>query len=483
VSARAEAEQILDPLTGLLHACVDDPELFFTEFLRVKSLRRWQKKLCAQIRARLRAGDYRISVLVRSCHGAGKTWFVAGLLIWFIVTRPNSRGLTTAPTWKQVKDTLWAEISKLYRGSILPGHFGHVLESRFETGRKEWFASGVSSDHMENIEGQHSPTAAIRIVDEAKAVEQGMFDATKGIFTAPEILDVWISTPSIQSGPFYERDVSDDESVIRAVVDIDELCNDPNIPAGERAAFANWKQECLLEWGEASSEYQSRVMARYIDNAEGALYPSSWVERAMAAEWEIDKPLVAALDVAGTVDGDENALAIAAGPDNQDKIHVRSLASWHERDTMVTKGKLLLALRGLGPIGLRVAVYVDANGLGKGVADAARYDGVNVGHYVGSTSPRDPSRYQYRKYEDAWHLRDLLEKNLIRLPRSQALKAQLCAMRYEVLINGKIRIIDPVDSPDLVDAVIMACAGMRQGKGFFSRTDDRRYSPADFRAF
>lgn len=443
---------VAEALRGLLELCVDDPTLFFREFLRVR-LRTWQQNVCDEIRAQLLAKNFRIAVLIRSCHGAGKTWFVAGLLLWFVVTRPKSRGVTTAPTWKQVEDLLWGDVAALYRGSLLAGRFGRVLSTRFDTGDKEWFASGVSSDHFENIEGQHSTVAAIRIVDEAKAVEQDMFDATDGIFTAPETLDVWISTPSIESGPFYERDVNGPESVIRAVVDIDDLIGDQNVPQAERRAFEEWKEERKKAWGESSSTYQSRVLAKYAKDAEGSLFPSGWVETAMAHEFEIAAPVRAGMDCAGSIDGDENAVAVVAGPDGEDRLHVHSIESWHERDTMLSKGRAMALTS--------APLRVDVIGLGKGIADALHHDGRDVEEYRASDAPRDTTRFANRKAEDCWALRDLMEAKKLRLPNSQKLKTQFCAMRYEISTNGKIKIVDPPDSPDLADAVVIACAGPR----------------------
>lgn len=468
-----------DALIGLLERCVDDPEFFFVEILRVKSLRRWQRRACAELRARLEAGQFRNALHVRSCHGAGKTFFVAGLLLWFEFTRPLSRGLTTAPTWKQVEDTLWREVASLYSGSLLYGQFGRLLASSLEFGGV-WFASGVASDRMENTEGQHSPTATIRIVDEAKAVPDYVFIATKGIFTSPEILDVWISTPSIQSGEFYERDVSDDASVLRIVVDIDELISDPNITAKDRDGFANWKLECIRDWGEESPEFQSRVLARYVDNADGALFPASWIEKAMAASFDVALPVIAGFDVAGSVDGDENAVAVVAGPNGADQLHVRSIESWKERDTMVSKGRALAIARPA-----KAPLRVDMQGLGKGVGDSLRQDGWQVEEYKAANSARDSARFANRKAEDAWYLRDLLEKGSIRLPNDQRLKAQLAAMKYKILASGKTQVVDPSDSPDLADAVIIGCAGRRNGKGFFSTGDaaDRFLTKQDYRAF
>lgn len=63
--------------------------------------------------------------------------------------------------------------------------------------------------------------------------------------------------------------------------------------------------------------------------------------------------------------------------------------------------------------------------------------------------------------------RGLLEAGRIRLPKSPILKAQLLGMRYTIDPKGRIRVVDPSDSPDHVDAVLIALAG-DMNDGYFA---------------
>src|SRR5690348_3619215 len=50
---------------------------------------------------------------VRSCHGIGKTATAAEVVLWFLAAfGPEALVVTTAPTWRQVRDLLWREIRK-----------------------------------------------------------------------------------------------------------------------------------------------------------------------------------------------------------------------------------------------------------------------------------------------------------------------------------------------------------------------------------
>lgn len=437
---------VADRLRELFEKTHDDPEAFCKGVLRVH-LREWQRRFLQSIKDRLARGRH-IEAHLRTCHGAGKTFIVACLVLWLVATRPDARVLTTAPTWAGVEHLLWPEIARVYNGSLLRDlQFGTMLSTQFRV-REGWYAIGASSDRPENLEGHHSPVSSMRVADEAKAVPDEVFDATKGMLDAPETFDIWISTPSIQTGRFFDRDVNGGEDVLRVVVTIDDLIAE-GIPGK-----TEWKASALKDWGEDSPEYQSRAMARYVDDAEGALFPLSWIDRAMAATWTVEGPIVAGFDVAGSKDGDESVVAVAAGTDPEKFAEVKSLTCWRERDTMVSKGKARVAADG-------AKLRVDGIGLGKGVLDSLVADGYPAEEYRASDKPHDETRFANRKAEDAWSVRKRLENGLLKLPADLTLKAQLAAMKYKILPSGKSQVIDPSDSPDRADAVIIALAGRK----------------------
>lgn len=433
-------------LVALLALCHGDPAAFWRLVLRGEP-RRWQEATCEEIRVRLAAGERHIRVLCRTAHGSGKTTLAAALALWFTATRPLSRGITTAPTWSGVEGVLWVEIARQHGASLLASAaVGRLLSTELSFG-VAWDLVGLSTDHAVNLEGRHSPTAAVRIVDEAKAVEPAIIESTEALLDAPETLDVWISTPSIPSGPFFTRDAKGGSGIVRAVVTIDDLI------AEGLEGKAEWKAARLAEWGEHSPEYESRCMARYVSDAEGALFPFAWIERAMDAAFDVDLVPVAALDVAGSVAGDASALALVSGPDDLGRFRVRSVESWRERDTGATRGRALHLAREAGA----VTLAVDTVGIGQGVADALRGErGISVVPFRASDKAEQADRFQNRKAEIAWALRLALEAGLVRLPKHDGLRRELAAMRYAITPQGRIKVTDPSDSPDLVDSVLIA---------------------------
>ena len=94
----------MEELTDVLEVYYDNPAAFLEDMLDMKC-DNWQGEVAADI------AEYP-KVAVKSGQGVGKTALEAGLIIWFLVCRPFSKVIATAPTMQQLYDVLWAEISK-----------------------------------------------------------------------------------------------------------------------------------------------------------------------------------------------------------------------------------------------------------------------------------------------------------------------------------------------------------------------------------
>lgn len=461
-------------LFELRRAAYYSPLDFFRVWLRFPYLYTWQKDFLGQVGERIRGGQRKIKAVVRTCHGAGKTLTAAGLMQAFMYTRQEPRVLTLAQSWVGIETLIWAEVGRQWTRSLQGDlGWGKLTGTKLQLSKGS-FAFGMSTDRPGRLEGQHSPFAAMRIVDEAKEVDDKSFEATEGLLDAPESWDVWISTPSIPSGKFYERDSRADSDTIRVRVTIEDLIEDyerfgyPSL-AGKRA----WRDAMLVEWGgEDDPRYQSRAMANYVDNVEGALFPLSWVERAFATDFgDPRRPSGAYLgaarvgmDVAGSVDGDANTTAPVQYLEDGRLQAVATIREWAERDTMISKDKAQRHARELAIGKLRI----DVNGLGQGVADQARREGgLEIEGYRSTEKARKSEDFSNRKAEDGWHLRKLLEDGKVDLsrivePARSKLRKQMAAMRYQELESGAKRVVDPADSPDLAEALIIAAAPERK---------------------
>jgi hypothetical protein len=443
-------------LVQLLAEVADDPGEFARIVLGV-TLYPWQKDITDDIARRLARGERRIKVLVRAAHNSGKSFLSAVLLLWFMSTRAGSRGLVLGPKWQVLTDVLFGEIRALHAKSLLGRmNFGRCTVDRITFDEATWFATAAASDQPATLEGQHSLVGAIRIVDEGRAVDDAVYTATEGVLASRESVDLWISTAGVTLGRFYRRDVIDTDDVIRRKITIDQ-CVLEGIPGAEA-----WRSDRLRDWGEGSIEYRSRALSEYVADGEDQLYPTSWIEHAQDAGFSVEGAPVGGLDPAGSTAGDATAFCLLAGPDADGRFEVRSVTSWRVADTQVTKGRVLLLLRDAHASSLAV----DVIGLGQGLKDSLALDFTGTSGFRSSDRADDPTRFQNRKAEVSWELRCLLEAGKIALPRNDALRREMLMTKYVVTPKGAIRVVDPPDSPDNLDALLIALSAQRKDVEF-----------------
>ena len=104
LTAVAELTPALRPVRTLLEACRDDPARFQEEVL---GRRLWAKQVeVCQAIARSPI------TVVPAGRAVGKSFLLAGTVLWWLYTRPGSLVITTGPDHRQVVSVLWKEIRR-----------------------------------------------------------------------------------------------------------------------------------------------------------------------------------------------------------------------------------------------------------------------------------------------------------------------------------------------------------------------------------
>src|SRR3982750_2158900 len=80
-----------------------DAKLFIQEILGVETLEAYQERVIDEVWKHERT-------VIRACHDLGKSFLMARIAITFLNVFPNSKVITTAPTFTQVERILWSEI-------------------------------------------------------------------------------------------------------------------------------------------------------------------------------------------------------------------------------------------------------------------------------------------------------------------------------------------------------------------------------------
>jgi len=442
----------------------------FVRFPKGQHLAPYQEEILAQLPVVKRAS-------VRGPHTLGKTTVMALAVLWFAETREGTdwKIITTASAWRQLRFFLWPEVHKWARLldweklGTTPWRDGIQLLDmgiKLDTGQ----AVAVASDRADQIEGAHADNL-LYLLDESKAVPAETFDAVEGAFagaggdTSSEAYALSVSTPGEPAGRFYDiqsRKARYADWWVRAV------SREEAIAVGRMSK--EWAAARLLQWGEESAIYQNRVAGNFASSDEDAVIPLSWVEAAVqrwqdlhdADAFELPPFTCVGVDVA------------RSGPAHT--VHalrygnvIEELRDRQHKMTTETTGEVVGVLRA-HPEGY---ASVDVNGVGAGVVDQLREQGLDVEAFSAGSRASDgwvditgELLAHNRRAEAWWTLRELLHPELgaeIALPPDETLIGDLTAPHYRIgsggriLVEKKEEVEKRIDrSTDFGDAVVQA---------------------------
>lgn len=455
----------LDPM---VRASRQDPVWFCREVLGV---RLWSKQ--EEILRALR--DHR-RVAVPSGHNVGKTFLAACAALSFLACYPGSKVITTSTNFQGVKLRLWREIRKLHSRAILPIG-GEMLDVQLKLDSSGWEAVGLSVDAPDSFQGFHDENILV-VFDEAQGIPRPIWEATETMMGSANAHWLAIANPIYTSGEFWEacRNPRDWHKIQISCVD------HPNVTAAAAgcpapfpaAVSAEWVDRCRKRWGEASGLFRSRVLGEFPEEGEDTVIPLSLLERVADAKPPAGDGRHMGVDVArfGT---DENVAVLLV-----DGL-VQDMRSWSGQDLMATAGRVRHLMAEWRVDGENV--HVDVIGVGGGVVDRLREDGVLVdgvnfgaapaGEWTSTIGPDLPLKN--RRAELYWACRCLLQQGRLAIPRQHAdIWAELGWPSYTFDSGGRL-VIEPKDdikartgsSPDHADALVLALS--RTGQAMIPR--------------
>ena len=393
---------------------------------------------------------------VPSCFGAGKSWIAARVVAWWVAT--GGIAITTADTYRQVRDILWRELREAHRKGNLPGKIPQV-ECRWETGMKHAWAIGIKPDdtNQEGFQGIHG-TRVLTVYDEANGIPMALWDAGRGLATGSMDRRLAIGNPNEPMGPFYEACRSATWHVIHlSAFDTpnftgEEIADDT---AGKLVSPA-WVETLKQDGLEGTPFWQAKVLGEFPENASNVVIPLTWIERARYIPFVGDARDAAGLDVA-RFGVDDSVLLEGSGNGPE------SVVVLHGHDLMTVAGfgsRYLLTRRG--------QLAVDIIGVGAGVFDRMKELKL-PGSLLGVNAGAGPEEglFVNLRAQLWWKAREAFQREEISLQRLddanyQRLKQELSAVTYRPTSAGKIQIEGKeelkargVGSPDVADAFIL----------------------------
>ena len=279
-------------LTEIYSAYKKEPDFFVEHALGHLT---WSKQ-----REILRSVRDNQKTAVRACHGVSKTYAAAEVATWFLNCFEDSKVITTAPTFTQVRDLLWAEIGRFYRTSRIRLD-GECMTVSIRTKKAEHFAIGFSTDKPQRAEGWHAPQILF-IFDEAKGIPQWLWESIRGLMTGGFCRWLAISTTDgVNPGDQYEKCFKDDSGWNQIhiaahespyitgekfqgikIPDLERLDKfepfqiDPNNITIQIANQA-WIDECEKDWGKDSVLFTTKVRGEIDQGGEDTIIKLSQV--------------------------------------------------------------------------------------------------------------------------------------------------------------------------------------------------------------
>jgi hypothetical protein len=446
-------------LLNLFQKGQQDPVFFVENVVGMTTLWEKQREIMHSVRDNARTA-------VRSSNGVGKTFTTANTVTWFLTTHPNSVVVSTAPTSRQVKELLWQEINNIHANSKYPLG-GRCLNVSWTLGAK-WFAIGMSTDDPNRFQGFHADHI-LGVIDEAAGVEPPIWEGMDAILTSQGARLLVIGNPTEPSGRFYDAFSSplydkihisafDTPNFTENGITLDDLKTGDWQKKFKTMVYPalitpKWASERLIEWGEDSPAFQSRVLGNFPSIGDDTMIPLGWIMRAVERPIEIKNTdrCFMAVDVA-RFGSDESVIGIRRGNNFTRKevfnnMDVHTLSKQVQRMADEEKPEF---------------IKVDVVGIGAGVADNLRAWGYKAIDYVAQERAWSTERHVNRRTESWYKLREKFRKNEINIEKDDLLIGQLSSPRYEFDTSGRYKLESKEDmkkrglqSPDRGDVVAM----------------------------
>jgi len=432
---------------------------------------------------------------VRASHGVSKTFSAAEIAVWFLNCYENSKVITTAPTYVQMKMLLWAEINAIYARSRIKLE-GECLMTEIKTDEKDHYAIGFSTDTPARAEGWHAPSILF-IFDEAKGIPQWLWDAVRGSMTGG--LCRWLAistTDGVQVGEQYHKIFTTENHGWNRIhisaydtpyvtgekfriIEIPDPCRPDIFKAKQldpkdvviQIATPKYIEECRQEWGEDSPLFQTKVMGEISDAGADSIIKLSQVQQmiknAAIEDFDATGQEEIGVDVArgGT---DDTVMFRRKGLKITDQKIVTS-KQLPEKAKLVSIATDIKIFAGYNK---EIRIKVDDTGVGGGVTDILQADGYNIVPINFGAEANEPDKYPNTISEMWFEVGKIVHE--IAWPASDRLQAELVNRKQKPLDKKGRRAVESKDdykgrgfrSPDEADGFLLTFYNPHRDVGF-----------------
>jgi hypothetical protein len=398
---------------------------------------------------------------VRACHGISKTITASALGVTFLNLYKPSIIITTAPTNTQVKNLLWKEIGSIYRKNLdrdLAGQC-NMQEIRINP---DWYMLGFSTDKPYRMEGFHDANI-LWILDEAKGLENWLFDVVEGSMTGGQARILELSTTDGADQQCAFRKHHSEERTDWNCIQLSAY-DSPFVNPSKFKKEQKFMNQDLFDFGRPRNKtewdikladsiqitnpediadkkkmwflkrpelWETKILGEFSTSGENNLIPLNWVMSAVNAEVDAgDKSHCYGFDVARM--GNDNCVLT----EKEGKTFYEQ-ELWGKKRTMETVGIIRTK------IDENDLIKVDACGLGAGVFDRLAELGQPTIGLDSAAKAFDDVKFFNLRAEMWWCARELFEKqyeegNTVSIPDDPELIEDLTGLKYQIKSDGRI---------------------------------------------
>lgn len=407
-------------------------------------------------------------------HNTGKTRSAGVVALWHLCFFPHSVMMFTAPQIQQLRKLVWKEIeiclSLMRNGRLawLAQYITVLAETVYIKGhQKTWhvYAKTAAKGNPQSLAGNHGDYLMIW-VDEAAAVDAGVFDVLTGALTHDDNRMVMTSQPAKSAGFFYD-------SHHQLSITAGGVWNNLTFNSEDSEIVSEKKiQEALLQYGSREDpQYMIRIRGLFPDLAGEFLVTNrvaetAYQKRALGKD-HAKYGYFILVDVGGGVGRDDSTIAIAKvwgtaqwGPTARRAELVNIPLCKNNDDVHELTAKIQECLIEYP----NATILLDSNGAGAGLAQNLKSLGIffKPMHWGGQCfSNKNRKEYVNKRAQAYVCLARAIQQGRFKI-RTMYLKAKVISQltripytfdeqaRYKILSKEQMR-TKGISSPDIVD--------------------------------
>jgi hypothetical protein len=427
-------------------------------------------------------GDFTVT------HNTGKDACVSWVILWFMTTRSYAKVVATAPTNRQLRDILIAEISKWLRQSTVAEEFVVLKDIIYhKEAPKEWWVRFISpsvratkEEQAETLAGLHGDHLLI-VIDEASGVPDPTFIPLEGAMTQADNKVILIGNMTKNTGYYYDTHFHATISTDWCKLHWDSR-KSTNVDKSMPEYFAK-------KYGIESNVYRIRVEGNPPLQDDTTLIPLWAAQQCIGNEFEVaeDEPLYLGVDVARY--GDDSSIIL---PRRGMKIF--PWETFNKLNTIDLGGFINQTYQELDANGCAI----DVIGVGAGVADWLQKHNMKNLYMVNvANASSDIEKYD-RLRDELWcKVRDNCILGIYSFPDTKVsgeqetlgnmLANELASVRYDFNKHGGFKVESKKDmkargvmSPNIADALCLTEYFSNRSTKVFAKNKPE-YKPRNYR--